>query len=38
MIEPKHPTLSLSRQCNLLELHRESYYRQPKPESEEARE
>ena len=35
MIEPKHPTLSVVRQCELLELPRASYYRQPKPESDE---
>ena len=34
MIEPKHPKLSVSRQCALLELPRASYYRQPEPESE----
>ena len=35
MIEPKHPTLSVVRQCELLELPRASYYRQPKPENDE---
>jgi putative transposase len=34
MIEPKHPKLSVSRQCALLELARASYYRQPEPESD----
>lgn len=34
MIEPKHPKLSVSRQCALLELPRASYYRQPQPESD----
>ena len=35
MIEPEHPQLSVVRQCELLELPRSSYYRQPKPESDE---
>ena len=35
MIEPKHPKLSVVRQCELLELPRATYYRQPKPESDE---
>ena len=35
MIEPKHPALSVVRQCALLELPRASYYRQPAPESDE---
>lgn len=34
MIEPKHPKLSVSRQCALLELPRSSYYRQPVPETD----
>jgi hypothetical protein len=34
MIEPKHPKLSVSQQCALLELPRASYYRQPQPESD----
>lgn len=29
MIEPDHPTLSIRRQCALLDLNRASYYRQP---------
>jgi putative transposase len=35
MIEPKHPKLTVSRQCELLELPRSSYYRQPTPERDE---
>jgi putative transposase len=34
MIEPKHPKLSVSRQCALLELPRATYYREPTPESD----
>jgi putative transposase len=34
MIEPKHPQLSVARQCALLELPRSSFYRQSKPETE----
>jgi len=30
MIEPAHPKLSLTRQCELLELPRSTYYHQPK--------
>lgn len=33
MIEPEHPELSITRQCELLELPRSSYYRKPKPET-----
>lgn len=33
MIEPEHPELSITRQCELLELPRSSYYREPKPET-----
>ena len=32
MIEVQHPVLSVTRQCELLELPRASYYHQPKPE------
>ena len=35
MIEPKHPQLSVVRQCALLGLARASYYHQPEPESDE---
>jgi putative transposase len=35
MIEPKHPALSISRQCELLGLARASYYHQPAPETAE---
>lgn len=35
MIEPKHPGLSIARQCELLGLARASYYHEPKPEREE---
>lgn len=35
LIEPAHPHLSVTRQCELLELARASYYYQPMPESEE---
>ena len=35
MIEPKHPKLSVSRQCELLELPRATYYRKPTPENDE---
>jgi putative transposase len=35
MIEPDHPTLSVTRQCALLGLPRSSYYHQPQPESDE---
>ena len=35
MIEPEHPTISIARQCELLDLARSSYYYQPVPESEE---
>jgi putative transposase len=34
MIEPSHPTLSISRQCALLSLARSSFYYTPKGESE----
>ncbi len=32
MIEPAHPSLSVTRQCALLELPRSSYYHRPEPE------
>ena len=35
MIEPRHPGLPISRQCELLGLARASYYHQPEPESDE---
>ena len=35
MIEPDHRELNVSRQCELLELSRASYYRTPQPESDE---
>jgi HTH-like domain/Integrase core domain len=35
LIEPEHPTISLARQCELVDLARSSYYYQPVPESEE---
>jgi len=35
MIDPKHPKLSVVRQCDLLALPRASYYREPEPESDE---
>ena len=35
MIEPKHPKLSVVRQCELLGLARASYYHQPEPEPDE---
>ena len=35
MIEPKHPTLPVVRQCELLGVARASYYHQPEPESDE---
>lgn len=35
IIEPDHPDLSISRQCELMELPRASYYRTPSLESEE---
>lgn len=31
MVDPKAPTLSVARQCRLLNLHRSSYYYKPKP-------
>lgn len=34
MIEPKHPELSIRRQCALLDLNRATYYYQPATESE----
>ncbi|GHO63956.1 hypothetical protein KSC_028480 [Ktedonobacter sp. SOSP1-52] len=34
-IKPDHPTLSIARQCELLDLARSSYYYEPLPESEE---
>jgi putative transposase len=35
MIEPKHPKLSVARQCELLGLPRSTYYHRPEPETEE---
>ncbi|MBM3848562.1 MAG: IS3 family transposase [Verrucomicrobia bacterium] len=35
MIEPEHPSLPITRQCELLGLARASYYHQPEPESDE---
>ena len=35
MIEPKHPRLPITRQCELLGVARASYYHQPEPESDE---
>jgi putative transposase len=35
MIEPKHPRLPITRQCELLGLARASYYHAPKPENDE---
>ena len=35
MIEPEHPKLSVRRQCELVDLPRSSYYREPGGESEE---
>jgi putative transposase len=35
LIEPDHPTLSVRRQCQLLELSRASYYYEPVPETAE---
>jgi putative transposase len=35
MIEPKHPTLPIVRQCELLDLARASYYHAPKPQNDE---
>ncbi|MHB8176088.1 MAG: IS3 family transposase, partial [Thermoleophilia bacterium] len=35
MVEPDHRKLNVSRQCDLLELSRASYYRTPEPESDE---
>lgn len=35
IIEPDHPSLSINRQCELMELSRASYYRTPSLESEE---
>lgn len=35
LIEADHPTLSIRRQCELIELSRASYYRSPAPESKE---
>jgi len=34
MIDREHPELSISQQCELLELPRASYYRQPAPETD----
>ena len=35
MIEPKHPSLPVTRQCELLGLARASYYHRPEPEEDE---
>jgi putative transposase len=35
LIEPEHPTISIARQCELVDLARSSYYSQPMPVSEE---
>jgi putative transposase len=35
LVEPKHPHLSIRRQCELLDLNRSSYYLPPATESEE---
>lgn len=35
MIEPRHPKLPVTRQCELLGLARASYYHRPEPESDE---
>ncbi len=35
MIEPKHPSLPITRQCELLGLARASYYHRPEPEEDE---
>ena len=35
MVEPDHPDMSISAQCELMELPRASYYRTPEPESAE---
>jgi putative transposase len=35
MIEPKHPKLSVARQCALWELPRSTYYHRPQPPGEE---
>jgi len=35
MMEPQHPALPITRQCELLGLARASYYHQPEPESDE---
>jgi len=35
LIEPEHPTISIARQCELVDLARSSYYYQPMPVSEE---
>jgi putative transposase len=37
MIEPEHPVLAITRQCELLGLARASYYYQPEPETAENR-
>ena len=37
MLEPKHPKLPVTRQCELLGLARVSYYHQPEPEGDENR-
>jgi putative transposase len=34
VIEPDHEELSIARQCELLDLHRSSYYHKPEPETE----
>jgi len=35
MVEPDHEELTISDQCELIELPRSSYYREPQPESDE---
>lgn len=34
MIDPEHPKLSVTRQCELLELPRSTYYHRPEPETD----
>jgi len=35
LVEPNHPTLSVTRQCQLIGLSRSAYYYEPARESEE---
>jgi putative transposase len=35
LVEPEHPSISIARQCELVDLARSSYYYQPMPVSEE---